>query len=192
MPFGTPKRRADLPTMTMIARQLDAILKREGWPAYTNRPADRGGPTRGGITLRTLIDWRQAPQSVADLKALTEHEARAIYRARYLQPWEFIEDADLFAVVVDYAVTSGHDDPTRALQYKTGVKVDGILGPVTRAAVLQSDPKTLREAVIAYRVRHMVDLALNDRKLKVLIAPHEDLQIWNLRGWVNRATSFLG
>ena len=30
------------------------ILRREGWPKYTNRAADKGGPTKGGITLETL------------------------------------------------------------------------------------------------------------------------------------------
>lgn len=178
--------------MQDVRAHLDAILKREGWPILTNYRFDRGGYTRGGITLATLGDWRGCPQTPNDLLAMTETEARAIYRQRYLSPWEFLEDAALFAVVVDYAVTSGHDDPTKALQIATGVTVDGVLGPKTRAAVLAADPRVLRECVIGYRVRHMVDLALNDSKLKTAIAGHADLQLFNLRGWINRSTSFLG
>lgn len=178
-------------TTQAIRDRLDEILRLEGWPAYSNRPADRGGPTKGGITLATLRAWRGHQVIVAELKMLTEDEARAIYRDRYLKPWEFVTDEKLFAVLVDYGVTSGHDDPTKALQEKVGVTVDGVLGPITRAAVLAADPKALRDYVIGYRVRHMVNLALNDPKLKALIAGHDDLQILNLRGWLNRATDFL-
>ena len=35
---------------------VDEILRREGWPKYTNLAADRGGPTKGGITLGA---WRE-------------------------------------------------------------------------------------------------------------------------------------
>lgn len=178
-------------TPAAIRRSLDEILKREGWPTFSNRAADRGGPTKGGITLATLSAWRKRPQTIADLIELGEVEARAIYRERYLAPWEFVADEKLFAVLVDYAVTSGHDDPTKAVQQKVAVKVDGILGPITRAAVLAADAKAVRDYVIGYRVRHMVNLALNDPKLKKLIAGHNDLQLANLRGWLNRATEFL-
>ncbi len=174
-----------------IDQQLDAILKREAWPTYTNRAADRGGPTKGGITLNTLIAFRGRPQTITDLHALSEADARTIYRRRYLDPWEFVADDDLFAVVVDYAVTSWHDDPARAVQSALGLTVDGVVGPKTRAAMRTADPAALRLRVIGYRVRHMVDLALNDPKLKRLIAGHSDLQLLNLRGWVNRSTSFL-
>ena len=37
---------------------LEKILEREGWPKYTDHPDDRGGPTKGGITLGTLRSWR--------------------------------------------------------------------------------------------------------------------------------------
>jgi lysozyme family protein len=174
-----------------IDRQLDEILKREGWPRYTNRAADRGGPTKGGVTLKTLSAHRGRSQTIADLQAMHVEEARRIYRKRYLDPWEFVQDDDLFTVLVDYAVTSGHDDPAKAVQQALGITVDGVVGPVTRAAMRTADPAALRLKVIGYRVRHMVDLALNDPKLKRLIAGHHDLQLLNLRGWIRRSTEFL-
>lgn len=180
-----------MPSMRIVAGLLTDILEREGWPAYTNRKADRGGPTKGGITLETLSAWRGSPQTIEQLQALTEPEARAIYRERYLKPWEFIVDDLLFEAVVDYAVTSGHDDPTKALQEKLGVTVDGILGRMTRAAVSRADPELLRLYVIGYRVKHMVRLALEDPKLKAAIKGRDDLQILNLRGWINRAVALL-
>jgi lysozyme family protein len=180
-----------MPSHKTVASVLDQILKREGWPAYSNRAADRGGPTKGGVTLETLQDWRGLNVGIDELKLLSETEARAIYRERYLKPWEFIVDDLLFEVVVDYAVTSGHDDPTRALQTKLGVTVDGVLGKMTRAAVSRADPELLRLYVIGYRARHMVNLALEDPKLKALIKGHNDLQVLNLRGWISRTVSFL-
>ena len=64
---------------------IDTILRREGWPRYTNRPSDRGGPTKGGITLATLASWRKRPVTATDVAALDEAEVRAIYRARYIE-----------------------------------------------------------------------------------------------------------
>lgn len=176
----------------VIAEQLGAILQREAWPTYSDRPADRGGPTKGGITLATLSAERGRKVSVAELQALTELEARAIYRRRYIHPWEWVPDDDLFAVLVDYAVTSGHDDPTMALQLACRIPVDGVLGSQTRAAVLaHPDLRTLRTSVIGFRVRHMANLAINEPDMQAFIRSHPRAQIRNLRGWLNRATSFL-
>jgi lysozyme family protein len=76
------------------ARIVAELLKSEGWPRYTNSSADKGGPTRGGITLTTLREWRRATVTVADLKALTQDEAEAIYRERYIVRPRFNEIRD--------------------------------------------------------------------------------------------------
>jgi lysozyme family protein len=85
---------------------IDTILRREGWPRYTDRPSDRGGPTKGGITLATLTSWRKRPVTAADVAALDEDEVRAIYRARYIADPGFagITDDTLRALVIDSGV----------------------------------------------------------------------------------------
>lgn len=179
-------------TPTALNALLDAILLREGWPTYTNRAADKGGPTKGGITLKTLQEYRGRPVSIADLQGLSDREARNLYIDRYVFPWNFLVYDRLVEVVVDYAVTSGHDQPTIALQEKVKVKVDGRLGNITREAINNyPDPEGLRNHVTAARVRYYTNLALRDRKLQILIADHHDLQLLNLRGWIARATEFL-
>jgi len=60
---------------------LDGLLVREG--GFINRPDDRGGPTKYGITQRTLSAWRGVAVSVADVQALSRAEAREIYADQY-------------------------------------------------------------------------------------------------------------
>ena len=46
---------------------IDALLNVEGWPQYTNRPSDKGGPTKGGITLPALSEYLGRPATIEEL-----------------------------------------------------------------------------------------------------------------------------
>lgn len=91
----------------MIEEAIDAIMVREG--DFVDNPDDRGGATKYGVTLQTLSDWRGRPVTRADVKALTETEARAIYRKNYIEKPGFdkITDVRLFNLVIDCAVNHG-------------------------------------------------------------------------------------
>ena len=56
---------------------IDDVIGREG--GYSNHPADRGGPTRWGITEAIA----RAHGFAGDLRALPREEAAAIYRRIY-------------------------------------------------------------------------------------------------------------
>ena len=159
---------------------LDAVIAREG--GYVNNPADAGGPTNFGITLATLAAYRGRPATADDVRALTEAEAREIYRVRYIDGpgYGAIADDDLRALVVDCAVNHGSGRATRWLQAAAGVSPDGILGPATRAAVGVSNARELRARVTAARARAYGHLITRDPAQSVFAA-----------GWLDRLAEFI-
>lgn len=60
-----------------IDQLIDDVIAREG--GYTNHPADRGGPTRWGITQAVA----RAHGFAGDMRVFPRDEAAAIYRRVY-------------------------------------------------------------------------------------------------------------
>jgi lysozyme family protein len=134
---------------------LAHVLRHEG--GYVDHPADPGGATNMGITLKTLARWRQVTPwwdlPKAEVKALSHGEAGRIYRALYwnaCRAGELPPGMDL--VVFDYAVNSGADRATRTLQAALGVVVDGRVGPLTIAAAREADAARIINAICDRRL----------------------------------------
>ncbi len=166
---------------------ITGVLLREG-STYTDDPQDHGGPTKYGITLRDLRTWRGQPGLTgADVAALTEAEARAIYRRRYVaQPgFDSIADPWLQAWLVDTGVLQGPRVAVKLLQKAVGVETDGVLGPITRAAAASADLATLRRTLQAARLAHLVAVALSDVPPDIIV--HTQLKF--LKGWIARAAA---
>jgi lysozyme family protein len=138
---------------------LAAILRREG--GYVDDPADRGRCTNMGITIGTLRDWRGKAVTCDDVRRLTEQEARDIYRARYLTPFDGI-DAAIKPQVVDIAVNAGVSR-ARAL-----------------LALAQQSDRPLQTALAIERLRHYARIVRADAS-----------QSKFMLGWINRAVEFL-
>lgn len=116
---------------------LAEILKHEG--GYVDHPDDPGGATNLGITHKTLASWRGRPVTKQDVRDLTVTEASAIYRARYWNPVRgdsLPPGVDL--AVFDFAVNSGPAKATMVLQSVLGVADDGVIGPITLAALARA------------------------------------------------------
>ena len=107
-------------------RLVPKILRHEG--GYVNDPADPGGETKFGISKRAYPDM--------DIAALTEDQAIEIYRRDYWQPWmDVISDKILALQAFDFEVNAGIVMAARVIQRAAHVKVDGIVGPKTLAAI---------------------------------------------------------
>jgi lysozyme family protein len=124
---------------------LADILQREGWPAYTEDSRDRGGPTKGGITMRTLEAWRGRRCTRKELRTLGEDEALRILKRRYVEA-NGINRLDRLPIqgqLVDNAVLSGPYIAIQDLQKALGtVTVDGICGPENHPCLCGGGPQS--------------------------------------------------
>jgi len=113
-------------------KAFDQLMRFEG--GYSDHAADKGGPTKYGITISVARqhgyteDMRDLPQSLAKL----------IYKKSY---WDAVK-ADLLPVsirydVFDAAVNSGVGRATLWLQMAVKTDADGIIGPKTLAAAAE-------------------------------------------------------
>lgn len=159
---------------------IERIKISEGWPKFTNRDNDLGGPTKGGITLDTLRVWRHDPTiGVLALKSLKEDEADAIYQFLYVQPFEKIPDAALRYYLIDLGVLRGPRKAVMMLQDVVGVDADGWIGAQTLKAMVPY-VKHLLVMLIGARFAHIAD--------RVRTTPS---QLEFKAGWRNRNARFL-
>ena len=141
---------------------IDLVLKHEGID-FTNDPDDPGGCTKFGITRKTLQDWRGRLTTCLDVRDMTEQEARDIYKARYVRPFDGVED-DIKPQVVDIAVNSG------------------VLTARTMLAMAQADTsnKSLNTRLFIQRMKHYVRI----------VKAHAERRKY-LGGWFNRSIDYL-
>jgi lysozyme family protein len=169
---------------------ITGILAREG-SEFTDDPVDAGGPTKYGITLRTLRAYRgDDTLTAADVKALTEAEAREVYAKRYIHDTGFDQILDPWtrAFVVDMGVLQGPRAATLLLQRALRtVAVDGVFGDETLAAVNRAPMNGLKKNLITLRLQHLLACALADVPRDVI--DRTDLKF--LKGWINRVATFL-
>lgn len=154
------------------------IINAEG-EKYTNRSNDRGGPTKFGVTLKTLRAYRKDDALTAEaVMKLTKSEAQDIYESEYAAPFSFVECKELFSVLVNGGVNHGVGAMTKMLQQVVKVNPDGDLGPVTRKAVIDmflSDPVKLTCQVVAKRAALYAHIIVVDESQRA-----------NAAGWFNR------
>jgi len=159
---------------------IDGILEQEG--GFTENPADKGGVTNYGITARTLGEWRKLGRLATreEVRDLPIAEARAIYMARYVEPFLSIPFDELRAQLVDFGVLSGPITAIKILQSVLDVPVDGILGDRTHAALRSQSWPVVNNAVAALRIKRFVKAVEADASQKVFV--------W---GWIRRAVRFI-
>lgn len=101
---------------------FDRLIGHEG--GYVNNPDDPGGETNWGISKRAYPNL--------DIKALTQDQARDIYRRDYWGRMMCDQyDGSIGFQLFDIAVNSGVGRAARLLQLAVGATDDGVIGAQT-------------------------------------------------------------
>jgi lysozyme family protein len=184
---------------------LERVLVREGWPKYTDDPNDRGGPTKGGVTLKTLNAWRGRSCTREELRALEKPEALLIFRRMYaeVRGIDLLAELPVRAQVVDNAILSGPRQAVKDLQRVVGATPDGYIGKKTMKAVMLSGVH-LDNALAVRRTKRLVKIVANNRRkfkqqleaastlaqMRKVVREDQDQSTF-ANGWVDRSLEFV-
>lgn len=189
--------------MIGVGELITEVMRREGWDKFTNHAADRGGPTKYGITQKTLSAARGRPASIQDVRDLSEAEARSIYFTLFVRGpgFSLINDERLLSLAVDCGVNHGPERVIKWLQEIVGVTKDGKLGPITAARINSYDPGRLFYLLAGRRVRFFGEIITRDwkramEKAKATPSLADDMALSELQamfahGWCNRVAEFI-
>lgn len=110
------------------------ILSWEG--GFANVPGDKGGATNKGVTLATYRGIFGNGKSVIDLKNMTDAQWMIIFRKYFWNRWraDEIKSQAIANLLADWVWTSGTYG-IKLPQKVLGVKIDGLVGPKTIAAI---------------------------------------------------------
>ncbi len=174
--------------MPSVGEMIDDILRREG--GYVNHPADKGGPTKYGITQATLSRYIGQAALVSDVQNLSEDVARDIYEKNYyFSPGIHKLPQEIQPFIFDCAVNHG---PRRAIKFVQSVcnqagrdpklSEDGAMGPNTRKAA---------EWALEEMGEYFLKALLEERRnfYLAIVAAKPSQQVF-LRGWMNRVNEF--
>lgn len=175
------------------------ILKIEG--GYVNHANDPGGATNYGVSIRFLKDYaarsdlilslgdvdRDGDIDINDIKKLPKEKALEIYKQVFWNPfayWDYPARTALkmFDMGVNMGNAQAHKLIQRACNRFDGIKLkeDGVLGPTTKARILQL-AKTEAQFLASIRV---VQKAFYDS----IILRNPKLAVFR-KGWMNRVNS---
>lgn len=180
--------------MTTVKELIDDVMRREGWDKYTNHPADRGGPTKWGITQTTA----RAYGYKGDIRDMTYDQAYSIYYRRFWDVPQFDEIAkrshELAVSMFDFGVNSGQTRAVVALQRALNslnrqgkdypdIAADGLIGPMTLHCL---DEYIKRRGVEGKIVLHNLVRAIRSVFLMELTERSPSQEVFNY-GWQKRS-----
>lgn len=171
--------------MADIKKALPYILANEGGAKYTNNPKDPGGPTKYGVTLKALAEWRHRTCRAQDVANLSEDEACDIYKAHY---WDVllldaVEHQGTATAIFDVSVNRG---PGVAKRY-TLLAVDRINKQSFNDA-LHTIPFAVNQSNSAAFIKEFEEIV--EQGYRAIVSSHPEMG-WALKGWLNRAKRLL-
>lgn len=157
----------------MLDKLLDEIIARES-SKDTNNPNDSGGRTKYGISEKWHPDlWVNGPPTL--------EQAKQVYIRDYVVTPNFhLLPSPLMEQAIDFGVNSGPGVVVQKLQGLVKVPVDGVMGPLTLAAIKTANIATLNNQLVRERVKMLA---------RIVQKRPSDLEF--LYGWITRAFLFL-
>lgn len=166
---------------------LPSLLRNEG--GWVDNPADPGGATNKGVTLRTFKIFAQKllalEPSIHNLRNLSNDQAGKIYKAEY---WDAIRGDDikyqlLANIVFDFYVNAGTH--ATAILFKVLIHMGAHLHGITRVTPKVIEVmNTMNQAEIYMEYKHA-----RIAYYKTLAQEHPALRVF-LKGWLNRVNTF--
>lgn len=152
------KKRVYDPSLLSLEKQFEEC-KRTG---LANDPDDRGGLTMCGVTYATYASYcnrKKINATASGLKSLSYSVWLDILKTMFWDRWKAdeISNQALANILVDWVWASGLTGVKRP-QRILGVSVDGIVGPLTLAAVNNSDHRKLFAELHKDRLRHFQEI----------------------------------
>lgn len=177
--------------MSRFELAIDKVLEHEG--GFVNDPADPGGATNFGISLRYLLDQNidvdgDGDVDKNDIRALTKDKATEIYRNKWWDKYRYfrLDSQPLATKVFDTSVNVGASQSHIFLQrslnqlYGKNLGVDGILGDSTISAA--NALGTYTDPLLSILRQQQVNF------YKLLIAQKPAFERYR-QGWMRRANS---
>lgn len=168
--------------MADFEKAIPIILKHEG--LFSDHPADPGQATMRGIIFKLFKRYAallELPPTIEALKALTEHQAKQIYKMEFwdrMQGDKFLSQK-IANIVFDFFVNAGKPAIVK-LQMTIGSWADGIVGPETLQAVNSGAEDIIFQEYKQARIDFYNRLVEKKPQLAVF---H--------KGWLNRVNSFV-
>ncbi len=155
------------------------IIHREG--GYIDHPADKGGPTKYGITIANYRHWTKNPKATSvDLSQLSTDDAVRFYR------WYFAErkiddlPLELLPLVLDMCTLHSPEGVNTILNRVANFYDSSRpRGQVFHGLVEQFGPRTTEALVTLSRIAYFRSICNKDSSQRVF-----------LLGWLNRCKEF--
>lgn len=163
--------------MSINTQIIENVLRREG----DRFVVEASTCSKFGITLESLADWRGTPVTTENVKRLTRDEAVAFY-TDWMRKYRFAEIGDplLRELVFDSAVNHGPARGAKWLQRALDIDDDGVIGPLTLAALEGADARAIYRAVLRRRVMFYGVIISTDHRQAIYA-----------EGWLRRAAEFI-
>ena len=171
-----------------VTLYIPRILAIEG--GYVNDPADRGGPTKYGITLATLQKYLNRRVTAADVQKVTVELATSIYEMEYFTlPHVYLLPDQVQLITLDMNINHGCVRGVQILQtalnnfIPNSVTVDGSIGPET--------VRVASSILSKFGVDATVNRICDARAIFYqLIVKNNPSQMRFYKGWIARCDSF--